>query len=367
VATHHGALSKLRGFGREGVQQHKLIIALPVAVSLLVATSLPASASAHPLLTPSQVAGVVSTFSVTNNRANATLSYADQAKDEEGTALALDDESFVLDRRAGYKTLDGAKFIPFVNVPFSTALEKGADYPATFATLVTGTSRGETPAMKAKDAKAPSLFVFSRSNASSAWRLSFEPTVSASIGKFAIGKKGYAMSPRTSGLAFAPAQIPDRVVAAIDDRAVLGTLVKGLTASDFTTTDHAWSIWNVYQVTKDEIKYGDSWSWVVKPDSTSDLHTFAMKTGDVLVTFSLMITVKYSAPNGEHFVNKNVSGQPDTWYIVGNGNYVSVTRPVVCELVALDTPAHGKSVGNDSIPALVGADCGYIAGTKVIR
>jgi hypothetical protein len=92
-----------------------------------------------------------------------------------------------------------------------------------------------------------------------------------------------------------------------------------------------------------------------------------MKTGDVLVTFSLMITVKYSAPNGEHFVNKNVSGQPDTWYIVGNGNYVSVTRPVVCELVALDTPAHGKSVGNDSIPALVGADCGYIAGTKVIR
>jgi hypothetical protein len=349
------------------VKYRKFLIALPVAISLLLATSLPASASAHPLLTPSEVAGVVSTFNAANNRANETLSYADQAKDEQGTALAIDDESFVLDRRAGFKTMEGAKYTPFTNVPFSTALEKGADYPATFATLITATSRAETSAMKAKAAKEPSLFVFSRSSASSPWRLSFEPAVSASIGKFAIGKKGYAMSPRTSGLAFTPSLIPSRVAAALLTYADNGTLAPGLTASDFTTKDHTWSVPNYYLGVKSATKDGLIESTVSEPYSTSGLQTFAMKSGDVLVTFILRITVKISAPTGSHVVHKGVLGQPDTWVVSFNGNYDSSTTPVVCELVALDTPAHGKSVGYDSIPALVGAYCGDIAGTKVIR
>jgi hypothetical protein len=329
-----------------------------VAISALAASCSSASNGSAVVVTPSAVVQIAATYSTANNRSNAALSKVDQALDEQGSALAIDDAGFTLEARAGFKTADGAKYYPFSLVPVYVAVPRQVGYPARFVALLITRASAGTPSSYAC-AGGSQVDAFVKDSSSAPWRVALEPEVTTNlVPKFASGSDGFAPAVGQAQEAQA-SRLPGNMVAALQTYARTGRLSDGITRSDFGTPSQCWNIDNLRADEAYEAHAHVIESISVSSYTPSDLSVVPLASEDgVLALFSVRIEKSYKPEGtGEAITWPHSSSNPFA-DAVPAGYYSSVTVPEMCEIAEIDPPASAGSV-----PTVVGALCSPLVGS----
>lgn len=304
----------------------------------------------------SAVPRIVAAYSAANNRSNAALSQPDQASDEQGSALALDDAAYALEARAGFVTADGNRYYPFNLVPTEVSVPRQTGYPARFeAVLRTKPSPG-TPASY-RCAGGSEVGVFVKDSAGAPWRAALEPQVSTRrVPPLARGAGGFAPAVEPAQQSQA-ATVPSGLARALALYARTGRLSDGLTESDFGMAGKCWSIDNLRA---DVIAEGanDVVETVSVSVYTPDDLTVVPLAPDhgVLAVFSLEIGTSFRARTAGEAIGWPHSSSDPLEDVVPPGAYSSVTVPEICEIAAIVPPTGGGAT------SVVGADCGPLVG-----
>ncbi len=345
-------------------QRRRLVVArakhaVGLAALCALATSCSrASNQSTVVATPSAVGQVAATYSAANNRANESLSNVDQALDEQGSALEIDDAAFRLEARAGFKTADGPKYYPFSLVPVDVAVPRQVGYPAKLEALLRTRPSAGTPSSY-KCAGESQVDVFVKDSSSAPWRVDLEPVVTTNlVPKFATGSGGFA--PLVSrAQEDQVSKLPARMASALESYARTGKLSDGLAKSDFGIAGQCWGIDNLRADKIAEASAQVSETISVSAYTPSDLSVVPLASGDgLLALFSLRIVETYKPEMvGEAITWPHSSSNPlaDS---VPAGTYSSVTVPEICEIAAVD---HASNAG--SAPTVVGADCTPLVGS----
>jgi hypothetical protein len=312
------------------------------------------------VITPGSVAGILATFSVENNRANSSLSVADQSKDEQGSAQTIDNAFLTIDRLAGYKAVTGAKFYGTTSVPIVSTVPRQSGYPAEFAAVIKFVDARSTPEKVQTCAGGNVLDVFEKNSAGASWRLADEPYVSPGLLKqFPTGPGGYAVPVNEAKLGIPVADVPNELVAALNTYAVNGSLINGLTKADFSFGHGCWAIDDIQADIAQSAKSQVTDAYSVTAYTPSDVSAFSLSAGAAVVVFSVTITEVQTGTGGGTLTETNKTGDPGS-YLEPAGTFTTITSPEVCELAAID-PA--KSAGAHPVPRVVGAYCGFLVGS----
>lgn len=291
-----------------------------------------------------------------NNRANASLSYALQATNEEGSALAMDNMAFRAARLSGYTTIEGSHYFPFYGRVISSAVPLQSSYPVNFAVLVAQSSSAGTPPADRVCPKSGAFLVLRKVSAMSTWRVAFEPAVArlAGINRFATTGSGYRV-PVVPGSLTAPLDsLPQTFVTALNAEATSGAASTLLPTRVFSY-GHCGDLGLENPRSDEGTVHGLSTSFRAFAPSPSDLVAFATNRGAALALFTIKERVTEVAASKSQFIIWS-HGSTTWWSLLKAGNYTKVSWIIDQELaVVVPSAASGQAV------RIVGADSGVIA------
>ncbi len=315
-----------------------------------------------PIVTPSEIPQILKSANEKNNLNNQTLSIPGQGQIETGTALALDDAFFKMQKLAGSKSVTGANYIPFYYSLKGDSIPYSSHYPAHFLAMVSLTSpaNSASPAAACPNSDSATLFEFVKSSPNSNWKVALEPFTNGSTSpKFATLKDGYSapLNPKTK-LVLPLAQIPATFAQALQIYGTSGRITGGLAKSDFSTTG-CWSVFDFHQGYTFYKSASIAPTLSIAPVTPSDVVTFPLTKGAVLELFSLRFVYNLRPATATGSINQQTQRGNPYSYTLPAGQYSSVSQPGICELAVVDPP-NSINLSRSTQPQLVGADCGEL-------
>ena len=329
------------------------------------AASTQVSGNSNSVVTPAEIPQILKSANSKNNVNNETLSIPGQGQIETGTALALDDAFFRMQKLAGAKSVSGAKYIPFYYLLKGDSIPRTSHYPAHFLAVVSLTSpaNSASPASACPNSDSATLFDFVKASSTGNWKVDLEPFINgATIPKFATVTGGYSAPAISSAKLVLPlSQLPITMAQALQTYGTTGRITSGIAKSDFASTG-CWSVFGFYQLYSSFKSGSVSPSLSITPVSPSDAVSYPLASGAVLDLFSLkfVYSLRPATPTGS-IVQQTQRGNPYSFSLPA-GRYSSVTQPGICELAVVDPP-NSISLSHSTQPQLVGADCGELMAT----
>lgn len=342
-----------------------LAVVLSGCASSSTTAQTPGSGNPNSVVTPAEIPQILKTANSKNNLNNKTLSISGQGQIETGTALALDDAFFKMEKLAGGKTVTGAKYIPFYYLLKADSIPQTSHYPAHFLVMVglSSPSNSDSPTSACPNSGSATLFNFVKASSTGNWKVNLEPFVNgATIPKFATVKDGYSAPLNSSSkLVIPPSELPAMIAKALQTYGTSGRITGGLSKNDFSTTG-CWSVYNFSQGYTFYKKISVSPSLSITPFSPSDAVSYPLASGAVLDLFSLkyVYTLRPATTTGS-ISQQTQRGNPYS-YTLPAGQYSSVVQPGICELAVVDPP-NSINLSHSTQPQLIGADCGELLAT----
>lgn len=312
-------------------------VVVAAAIGGLVLPPPPAVAKS-PSLHVGSVTSIVTHDYALNNEANATLSYALQARHEGGSALAIDDADFRIAKIVGDRTLDGAHYYPFFGRVASNSVPRQGAYPLHFAAEVVQSSAPGIPKADALCAGSGDLIVETKDAAASPWRVTLEPYVPsiAALPRFS-SEHGHGRFGASKGLATPLGSLATAVVASLAHRAATGAGDAMVPGGDFVTSacGHL-LLWDPRPWAGS--RNGLTLSPQLSVASPADLVAFATAGGGALA--ALTIRERYTerpSVAGDYVIWSHGTYTP--WDLLPVGHYASVSVVVDQEVAVYDPPA----------------------------
>jgi len=277
------------------------------------------------VVTPSQVGGILKTYSAANNKSNAHLSAAYQALDEAGSALAMDNAQFRIAKATGTKSGP-----PFTFTAIASSVPQQLSYPAYFMTLAT-TAKAQ--------AGCGNLLTFERQGSSSPWKVIYEPGVTAKDVPPFLKSGQWGLLSAGGGLATPLAKLPGAVSTALARGENTGNFSPMPTPPVTPPASACFAIPNNYA---SDQTLGSSYNFTfsVKPETPLNAIAMANRNGGATVEMTLTMTVSVSISGGYVRVAPNLSSPWSYFLKPGDYNSMKLTYPV--ELAVVDPPAgHG--------------------------
>jgi hypothetical protein len=286
---------------------------------------------------------IVATYSRENNRANETLSVAQQNRDEQGPAAEIDDAGFVLDRRAGFLTVSGQRYQPFFEHLDESVAGVGSRYPRTLLTIDTP----YTTSLKHGSRSCRFVGVFVKNSATSPWRVGHEP----SANRFDLPR--VVASPPAGAhaqLVVPLARLPQYYAIAFTTYFQEGVLSRGIPSSVFRTDVSCWSLPNL---SRDPFLTAGSVSQTITATTVTDPHpdqiSFPTADGGELSVFALHVEVSTSALGKASLAWRHRPRQPSSYLLPVSTGLKRVEIPLLFDLAVFDPP-----IGRQLAPRLIG-------------
>ncbi len=283
------------------------------------------------VVTPSQVGSILKTYSAANNRSNAHLSAADQALDEAGSALAMDNAQFRIAKATGTKPGP-----PFTFTALASSVPEQLSYPAYFVTLAT-TARAQ--------AGCGNLLAFERQNSGAPWKVIYEPGVTVNEVPPFLKSGQWGLLSAGGGLSTPLSALPEAVASALARGENSGNFYPIPTPPASPPANACFAIPNNH-VTDQNLGSQYRFSFAVKPETPLNGIAIANRNGGATVELTLTMTVNVAISGGYVTIAPNPSS-PWTYFLKpGDYSHLQLLYPI--ELALVDPPAgHGpwKVVG----------------------
>jgi len=318
--------------------------------ALLVAGCGGDGVTSRSLVTPAALPGILARFWQENNRANRAQSVALQDRDEEGSAAAIDNESYVIAR--AYDAAFHAASPPYQpsSQPFAGgAVWRQRSYPLIALELA--------PVQYSRCAQA---LAFVRDSAGAPWRAAVEPLVDAALmPRLRYGGGGFAVPVSPDGrFAVGLRSLAGYLARTMTRYAYMGGRSTAL-PSAMLPTDVCWPLPDL----PDEVAVTEGDGLLdtvsVRPAYGEPLASSTQGEG-AFVLLSLDASITFHAPGGR-FVTTAVqwiaSGEP-AYFTVRPGRYRTITFNSGIELAVLDPPA-----GHDAGVRVIGTYSGLLPGS----
>jgi hypothetical protein len=305
------------------------------------------------------LADIVQQYSTANNHANETLSIADQNRDEQGTAAAIDDTDFAISRDAGYQTAQGNSYKPFYEkLDSGVRLGSSKGYPKL---LVTVDAQYTSDPRTANRSACRFLGVFAKNSSSQPWRVVDEPTVtSALLPKVKVTNGDAGIVPKASTELSVPlARLAKYYALALTTYYQQGVLSRGLKQADFATTAQCWSLpslsTNPYVSTSSSKRLATA-----ATVTAGHPHMIAMTTanGGALAVLTLHVDLISSSAQNAAFTWRHSTSDPDSYLLPAASGLHSIQIPLLFDLAVYDPPVAATKLA----PRLVGSYWGPLLG-----
>lgn len=345
---------------------HNTRVWLAVLGACLVVASLAvfnhSSVAVDSVLQPRDVGPIVAHDYSVNNRANASLNYALQSTNEEGSALAMDNTAFRAAKLSGYATIEGPHYFPFYGRVISSAVPLQKSYPVNLGVLVAQSSSAGTPSPVRVCPESGALLALRKTSARSTWRVALEPAVArlASIARFATTTSGYGVPVVPASLTVPLNSLPQAFASALNAQAASGK-ASALLPTGVFSYGHCGDLGLEDPHSDEGTVHGLLTNFHAFTPSSSDLVAFSANGGAALALFTIKERVTEVAANKSQYIIWS-HGSTTWWSLLKAGNYTKVSWTIDQELaVVVPRAASHQTV------RVVGADSGVIAVSGTVR